>query len=339
MKEKGKKYLLKDVTLDEVYKNKNMTLYGKPSDDSTLQKIFGELESMDISALESYFVPLLSPIDALRVILYKFSLCIIHYKERVILYNVDEDLHQFRVNIRKSRAFLKEFAFLLPKEQFIYFYDNLSFFAILTNKKRDLDVIKERLRKLDKAHVIIQNDISMQQEKEHQKIADMLKCDTFKDFFRTYQKRLTGETLLSTKNSRGSIKKTAKKIIKKRHRKIINKIDTLEKSVEIEKLHKIRISFKKFRYLLEEFQHVFGDKKIAEMIEKGKKLQALLGDFNDTINQKKLLHTYFKENKKEISDRKKLEKSLLSKTSTTEAKLIKKVMKRLDKFKTKALNL
>jgi len=255
------------------------------------------------------------------------------------LYDADEDLHQFRVNIRKSRAFLKEFSFLFPKEQFIYFYDNLSFFATLTNQKRDLDVIKERLLELDEAHEMIQKDITQQQEKEHQEIGKMLKCETFKDFFHTYQGVLTGQALVSTQNSTGTIQDTAKEVLINLHGKIIKKISALEKEFEIAKLHKIRIAFKKFRYLLEEFQHVFGEEKIAKMIEKGKKLQTLLGDFNDTVNQKKLLHTYFKDHKDQISDRKALEKSLLSKTAKTQAKLMEKAMKKLHKFKERSLKL
>ena len=44
------------------------------------------------------------------------------------------------------------------------------------------------------------------------------------------------------------------------------KIDALEKEYHDKELHKIRISFKKLRYLMEEFQHIFGEKKIEKMI-------------------------------------------------------------------------
>ncbi len=91
------------------------------------------------------------------------------------MYDAEEDLHQFRVNIRKSRAFLKEFAFLLPTKEHNYFNEKLSEFASLTNQKRDLDVIKERLVELEEAHDVIQEDMSKQQESEHQKITQMLK--------------------------------------------------------------------------------------------------------------------------------------------------------------------
>jgi CHAD domain-containing protein len=167
----------------------------------------------------------------------------------------------------------------------------------------------------------------------------MLKSKTFKDFFYTYQDILTKDTLLSSANNAGTIENTAKQVIKYLHHKIIKKIGTLEKDFDTEKLHKIRISLKKFRYLLEEFQHIFGEEKIAKLIEKGKTLQTLLGDFNDTINQEKLLHNYFKSNRQKISDSKEPEHSLLDKTSKTQKKLMIQAMKKLHKFKEQTFKL
>lgn len=95
---------------------------------------------------------------------------------------------------------------------------------------------------------------------------------------------------------------------------------------------------KKLRYLLEEFQHIFGEAKIEKMIEKGKKLQTLLGNFNDSVNQTKLLHNYFTSNKK-ISDSEALEYQLLDKTAKSQKELMLKAKKKLHKFKEKALKL
>lgn len=332
-------HVIKDVTLDEAYKNKNMTLHGKPSYTYDLGSIFAKLDAMNIAELNDYFISNLTPIDALRVILYKFSLCILYYKECVLLYDAEEDLHQFRVNIRKSRAFLKEFAFLFSKDTHNYFNEKLSEFASLTNQKRDLDVIKERLTELEETHNVIQEDISRQQENEHQKITQMLEGENFEIFFQSYQNKLKENTLVNTNNSSENIEETAKKVLKNLHTKIVKKINALDKEFSIKKLHKIRIAFKKFRYLLEEFQHIFGEEKIEKMIEKGKKLQTLLGDFNDAVNQKYLLHTYFKNNKKKIIGRKELEATLLEETAKSQKKLLKKVVKKLHEFKEKELEL
>lgn len=295
--------------------------------------IFKALEGKSMEELDAYFIPNLSPIDALRVILYKFLLSILFYKERILLHDDEEDLHQLRVNIRKSRAFLKEFSFLFPEDQFTYFYQNLSDLATQTNRKRDLDVIKERLKEVDTDHDVIQKDIKEQQAHEQDAIEKMLKGKVFEDFVHTYQLALKSDTLCTSDNEKGTIKKTAKKVIQDLHLKIIERIDALEKDFSDKKLHKIRISLKKLRYLLEEFQHIFGEEKIKKMIDKGKKLQTLLGDFNDTVNQNKLLHDYFKSKKKCIPHCQELEKRLLGKTSKKQKKLLHKAQKKLHKFK------
>ncbi|WP_295418824.1 CHAD domain-containing protein [Sulfurovum sp.] len=333
-----KAHVIKDVSFDESYKNKNMVLHGKPHTAYDLDSIFTELDKKNIDALDAYFISNLSDIDAIRVILYKFSLYILAYKNRIILNDNTEELHQFRVYIRKSRAFLKEFAFLFPKKRRKYFNENLEKFGTLTNKKRDLDVIKERLAELEEDHEMIQEDIVQQQKHEYQKIQAMLKSEAFENFFHSYQNALKNETFAVSDNS-DTIEHTAREVIHKLYAKIITKIDDLEEEFDEKKLHKIRITFKKLRYLLEEFRHIFGEKKIEKMIEHGKKLQTLLGDFNDTVNQMKLLHDYFQANKKQLSHSDELEHKLLDKTSKIQEQLMTKTKKKLHKFKRKKLKL
>ena len=333
-----KAHVIKDVSFDEAFKNKSMVLHGRPQTAYNLGNIFTELETKNIHELDTYFISNLSPIDAIRVILYKFSLSILFYKKHIISRDDEEDLHQFRINIRKSRAFLKEFDFLFTQKHHTYFNDHLDTFATQTNQKRDLDVIQERLVQLDDDHDMIQKDIKRKRKQEKQNIEEMLKSKKFEDFFHSYQNALKKEILLTSDNNIGTIEETAKKVIHKLHLNIIKKIDALEKDFDEKKLHKIRISMKKLRYLLEEYQHIFGEEKIEKMIEKGKKLQTLLGDFNDTVNQTKLLHNYFESNKK-ISGSKELEHKLLDKTAKSQKKLMIQAKKKLHKFKEKALKL
>ena len=273
-------------------------------------------------------------VDALRVILYNYSNAILSYKTRILLHDDPEDLHKFRVNIRKSRAFLKEFAFLFPEEQQSCFSENLKEFATQTNQKRDLDVIEERLEALENGHGKLQKEIDRQRDQEQQHIREMLQSKAFEDFFHTYQSTLKKERLLTADNKQDTIDTTARKVIRKRHRKILKKIEALEKEPESRKLHKIRISLKKLRYLLEEFQHIFGEDKSEKMIDKGKKLQDLLGDYNDTVNQAALIHHYLASHARNLSEREALEERLLEETSKDRKKLLREAMKELHRFRT-----
>lgn len=301
--------------------------------------IFRTIETKNIDELDSYFISDLLSLDALRIILYKLSLSILFYKERLLLYDVPEDLHQFRVHIRKSRAFLKEFKFLFPKKKYNYLYEHLSTFATQTNKKRDLDVISNSLLELDKEYTTIEEVIKQQQLQEQQIIEEMLRSQTFNTFFLTYQDLLKNDTLLRADNNKATIEYTAKQVIKNLHFHIVKKIDALEKKYHDKELHKIRISFKKLRYLLEEFQQIFGATKINEMIKKGKKLQTLLGDFNDTVTQKALLNDFFQSNTKNFPQAEQLEYEFFKKISSREEKLRRKAMKKLHKFKGESFKL
>jgi CHAD domain-containing protein len=316
-----------------------MVLHGKPPTAYDLDAVFAELDSKDMDELKSYFIPNISSMDALRGILYKFSQEILAYKERILLHGDPEDLHQFRVNIRKSRAFLKEFSFLFPKEQHIYFSENLKEFATQTNQKRDLDVIEERLETLGKEHDKLQEEIKQKRSHEQQHIREMLQSKAFEDFFHIYQNTLKEDTLLTADNNQDTIENIAKKVIQERHRKIVEKIEALDKAFDDKKLHKIRISLKKFRYLLEEFQHIIGEKKSEKMIKKGKKLQDFLGDYNDAVNQAALIQTYFAFNTNDRTEEKELEHELLDKTSKDKKKLLHKTLKQLQKFKGKPFKL
>ena len=271
----------------------------------------------------------------MHYVLFKYSLCILFYRERLLLDSEPEDLHQFRINIRKSRAFLKEFKSLLPKKHFHYIYDHLSLFASETNKKRDLDVIKEHFMDDN----LILEIITKQQLSEEEKIEKMLRSHSFNLFFITYHDLLKTDKVFDTVQDPENISNTAKEILTKLHIKILDKIDQLEKNYQDAELHKVRIALKKLRYLLEEFQGVLDSNKVEKFIKKGKKLQTLLGDFNDLVSQTALLHEFFDLYLKTLPQSKEIKERYLKETSQQEEQLRTTAMKKLHKFKKKALKL
>lgn len=239
---------------------------------------------------EAYFNADFPASKALRIILLKFYLNILYYRDRLLETHEDEDLHQFRVNIRKSRAFIKTFGFLFERELDVLLLTQLSKIASFTNKKRDLDVIKKELttilEKKSKLHQEIDTDLSS----EKKRINLMLQSQNLQEFLDSYYTILIeGEHLFVPHTKDAKIKKSAKKVIQKLQHTIQKRIKSLKKHFSVEKLHKIRISFKKLRYLLEEFQHLFKKKDISKSILQMKELQTILGDLNDTVNQKRLI--------------------------------------------------
>ena len=295
--------------------------------DYDIQALFEQLSAKDGEELDDYFSPNLAVTDVLRVILYKFFLLVDFYKERIVLFDNAEDLHQFRVNIRKSRAFLKEFDFLQYDHQLGSISDTLGAFAKQTNHKRDLDVMQTQLASLvDGQYDTIYSRIMQEQKEEHIDIQNLLTSQRVEVFFTDYRAALIHNTLLDGTCNTMHTKALIKKVVTKLHQKIIKKVTRLEKNFSIEKLHTIRIALKRFRYLLEEFQVILGKKEVETVIKNGKMLQALLGDYNDSITQEQLLQPY-------------LDDAMLYKLYEYQKETLETIMKKLHHFKKEDFNL
>ena len=63
-------------------------------------------------------------------------------------------------------------------------------------------------------------------------------------------------------------------------------------------MHALRIECKKLRYLMEFFAELFPKKRVRQLIKSLKKLQTVLGNFNDYSVQKEFLAEYEKSHKK-----------------------------------------
>ncbi len=322
-------HLCKDVTLNEQFKNKNLSLYGIPSEPFN-GALFGMLDEIYSKELESFHIGNIKSHRALCLILYKFSLLILYYKDRILHRTDPEDLHQFRVNLRRSRAFLKTFKSYFPSNFYKDTYKILSFYASNTNHARDLDVLREQFINTDKQNKHTLKRIDKKRHHELKKIQNMLSESHFMDFFAHYRSILQTLDFEKCTECHLPMKTLASKVLTRLHQNIICQINEEEKYFDPKRIHKIRISFKKLRYLLEEFEEIFDKDRIQTYINTGKKLQTVLGKYNDAVNQTLLLKQYqadYQESQKKVTD------TLIKERKKEANRLLKKVQKRLYKFK------
>ena len=71
------------------------------------------------------------------------------------------------------------------------------------------------------------------------------------------------------------------KRIYKQYRNVVKAGNRIIEDRDDEKLHKLRIQCKKLRYLIQFFANLFPPKKISILVGQLKKLQDVLGDYND----------------------------------------------------------
>ncbi|WP_281951902.1 CHAD domain-containing protein [Nitrosophilus kaiyonis] len=289
-----KDFLIEDVTENREFSNFSLAKNKKiPS--KNCNNIL-EVELID---------PLCSTKDSLKTLFHSFNRNIIYYQKKFLEDNDPEHIHKIRVNLRKTRVFLKEYKKYLNEEENKNFSSFFKNFMQKSNKKRDIDVLKENFFKYK---ISIPKDLKKYLEnlllEETNKIKNLLKSDEFEKLKEIYS-NMQKESFYN-QNSNVPIIISSYNIIEKKISKIFDITKKLNQNSPADEFHKLRIEFKKFRYLLEAFSHFYNIKEIENLIKKTKNIQDILGSLQDIETGIKLLNeianTAFQNENKIIED-------------------------------------
>ncbi len=281
------KFIKKEVTMDECYKNKNLALFGLPLDDKDHKRIDHVLAKL----LQKQY-------EAIKT-----------YRQKVCKGDDEEDLHQLRIALRKSITLIAASKFMFEdnswREHKIFLKQVIS----LTNEKRDLDVFKHTLKQQQihyktplfvNAVYSLNHKIEDKLQDENKKIISSLQSPYFDKGFINYQAFIMdmfkkNESVYGAYHSQ----KIAKYMLYKYNKKMKILMYQYKSNHNEELLHTIRIIFKKLRYILESFRDFFHKKEILLTIKNIKQIQTSLGIFHDICEQKRILLDFLGECKDE----------------------------------------
>ncbi len=219
------------------------------------------------------------------------------YREKLLTAGDDEDLHQFRIACRRSVVLMGEFKFLYEEESLLGHRRGLKNLISISNAKRDMDVLMCDLSKIEgekesllylEAIDILKVHVEKILQREHDLIIEYLESDACANVLMVWKNYITdtNRTNISI-YGRYSIESLSKYVIFQRFLKIKKRIKKLDPEHDAsETLHKLRIEYKKMRYLLETFGYLYEKKVIKKLLKEMKKLQNILGDFHDSHQQK-----------------------------------------------------
>lgn len=220
-----------------------------------------------------------------------------------------EFLHQYRVNFRKLRSLISLLKKSLPEKTVVLLKSRLSPIFRRTNKLRNLDVFlldENKYRKmlpasfnegLSELYILIRK----QRKAEQRKVARYLLSKSYTAAIEACSKKLSLDPVYDVNSPVKPILQVTKKLLFNRYQKM------MEMSAEINDLsadadvHELRIEFKKFRYLMEFFPGFFPKKRLSALIGKVKKVQTVLGNFNDYSTQVTFLEEYIDDSRLEMS--------------------------------------
>jgi CHAD domain-containing protein len=217
---------------------------------------------------------------------------VIKINEAQIEHDIDtEIIHDFRVAIRRTRSALDWNTNIFSEKTVARFKKKLSFVGKMSNELRDLDVFllnKPTYRAM--LPTVLYNDIDplfayivKRRSLSLRKVIRNLNSNKYRRIMQDWESFLDDPQydLISGPSAKVPVFELACKRIYKQYRNVVKAGNRIIEDRDDEKLHKLRIQCKKLRYLIQFFANLFPPKKISILVGQLKKLQDVLGDYND----------------------------------------------------------
>lgn len=238
--------------------------------------------------------------------IYSYLLKVIKDNEHGTIADIDSEfLHDFRVAVRRTRSGLSQLKGVLPDEISAYYTDFFSWLGQITTPTRDLDVyllhfddykaslppsLREDLNPL-------RDFLLAKQRKAQQELAKKLRSSKYLSTLSEWEQYLKGHApkFPAEANAQLSIKQLADKRIWKIYNRALQEGGAITQLSEAEALHELRKTCKKLRYLMEFFQSLYPQHEIKQLIGHLKKLQDILGSFQDYQIQENNLKLFSEE--------------------------------------------
>ncbi len=285
-------HIQRELTQDTLFKNKHLALYGR-SDfyKSSLDQIYKNIEKNPLQYDVAQFLPpALNAYNANRTIFYSLSKKIAFHKNSYLEHKTNEDLHQIRVNIRKTRSLLQCVDNVFDpsiQDRFIVDFKKV---ANASNSKRDRDVFMEFLQSLDELEAKFVLYYMKKSDENSSDIKELLSGDFYEALMQDWAIVLQDKDgFFSGSKAKCPHKQIGAIAIYNRLKKMKKKLKRLDEWVELEEFHKVRIEFKKLRYLSEYFSPLFENTNLHVILKSSKNMQNIFGVLQDRDSALKIL--------------------------------------------------
>jgi len=203
-----------------------------------------------------------------------------------------EYLHDFRVALRRTRSCLGLLQGVLEPQRVAPFVDAFPQLGRITGVVRDLDVHRMELPAYRRALSVDETSslepidvwLTENQRREQRRMARVLGSKSHRELMQRWIALLEDESSGSSDAAPDAARplgELARERIRRAHDRIVRRGSKLKLRTRAEKVHQLRIDCKKLRYLLEFFRSLFDAQQLDGAIGELKKLQDVLGEFND----------------------------------------------------------
>jgi len=240
------------------------------------------------------------PADSGALRMHRELLRIITANHAGVLTGLDSEfLHDFRVGVRRSRSLLGQIKGVLPQAGIDHFKAELSWLGRITGPVRDLDVLLLGLRSPSKnLNEDQQGALLVQLEQERaraqQALSEQLTSERYRRLVKGWKEFLSLDPRVPPDDGCGALPLVT--LVSQRvwrlYRRTLSAIEHVRNDTPADELHRIRIDAKKLRYLIDATASLYDPDDLVIVLRALKRLQSVLGEFNDACVQASWLRQY-----------------------------------------------
>ena len=207
-----------------------------------------------------------------------------------------EFLHDYRVSLRRARSLLGQIKNVFPAEAVTHFGNEFRWLAQATGPTRDLDVLLLDLQRTSENHpaddlAALRAFLGRKQRHEHRLLEQLLEGDRYRALlvgWRDFLQNAPPGVPEPTNAARPLVEVTSRRI-SRLYRRLVDHAMAIHDNTPAHAIHQVRIDAKKLRYLIDATRSLHDRRHLDPIIDRLKKMQSVLGDFNDAVVQERHL--------------------------------------------------
>ena len=207
-----------------------------------------------------------------------------------------EFLHDYRVSLRRARSLLSQIKNVFPADAVTHFGNEFRWLAQATGPTRDLDVLllglrgtSENLPADDLAALV--EFLGRKQRREHRLLEQVLESDRYRTLLAGWRDFLSNAppgVPEPADAARPMVEVTSRRI-SHLYRRVVDHATAIHDKTPADAIHQVRIDAKKLRYLIDATRSLHDRRHLDPIIDRLKRVQSVLGDFNDAVVQERHL--------------------------------------------------
>lgn len=334
-----KHYIIKDITSNDYYLEKNLALLGEKSKNNyDIYSIFKDIELGRSRDLKKIIFDKMRTSDALRIVLLRLLTELKVSKDTIIETDAKKGLKEFDKALKKSKILLSLYGNIFDKNIIQKVISHLEIMKTALKTHKDLKFIQKELAQMDslideKDMKSFQKNIKEKISQQKSKITLFFNTRKFSIIFRQYELMIKESSSEFLKDeARLTIENSLKREILKLNKKIDSLCGKYKDCEDLKNYKKIKKTFATLKIINNEFKMLLDKKEDKEVLSKLINIEVL-------EKKRIILYTYLENLKHKPQDYDKLLETIENESSISMSKKIDEFKIAFKNFKNKSSNL